>query len=760
MPYTPPNGDALSFSWQGETPYTPPAGDALTFSFVPTGGSNPFGDLVIPVTLTTSQSGDLVIPVEIETIYQSGDLVIPVELSIISIYDALPNSMVIPVMITTTQSGDMVIPVEIESAFASGDMVIPVKIRTSSSGDMVIPVQIATLGISQKWRKGIVLGGVDVSVRLMGEVVVEKKDEGSARIAEFVLSPTGGIINPYAWVGAEVIIDHIIIEGEAEIPQREFYGVVHLPEYNTTDRSVRFTCTDNLQNKVANLPREVIDYLVGGRYDVAVQGEQDDNWQYAQARMETVAGSLDASPTGALRVTLWDGLPVWKTYDLTNTFDGSIDFTAPQRTGIINRIDATFEYRFSRLHRATASIRYAIELRDVVNNMLPLLSRSTVESALESTGWEFYYGGDGRGANGTGNGGGIRSGIFGSGDAAPLKKLIDYVPYPEIYYFPPPSNAVWYQNESDTTCMEFSCRMYKRWNQPVTETYPITVLAPESIVQNGEMRSEERASLASRWDAGAWESDALAKPELNATGSTQVLDYSPDATPAQRDSALQTVVEVCRVKVLGSHRSARGKAVTWLTPQIDVDKSIYIDSPRGTAKGKVVSVRHVSNLDTGSAITEFEIAPSGHGAIGLPEVTPTPVVAPEPPAVVTVSDDWQKQLGKSLGAHIGGLASSPEFEESWEGWNVNVQDGFAVDDPGSTTPTINPDTQKTEREKVNDPYSGNSINPAYVPEKAYTKTGFRIVLPGVEDTARDAAAPIKTATYEVPIPVDEFTLSA
>lgn len=33
MPYTPPAGDAVNFTWQGATGYTAPAGDAVNFSF-------------------------------------------------------------------------------------------------------------------------------------------------------------------------------------------------------------------------------------------------------------------------------------------------------------------------------------------------------------------------------------------------------------------------------------------------------------------------------------------------------------------------------------------------------------------------------------------------------------------------------------------------------------------------------------------------------------------------------------------------------
>lgn len=46
MPYTPPAGDAVNFSWQGASAYTAPAGDAVNFSFAPSSPSGTFAGVV------------------------------------------------------------------------------------------------------------------------------------------------------------------------------------------------------------------------------------------------------------------------------------------------------------------------------------------------------------------------------------------------------------------------------------------------------------------------------------------------------------------------------------------------------------------------------------------------------------------------------------------------------------------------------------------------------------------------------------------
>jgi len=612
---------------------------------------------------------------------------------------------------------------------------------------------VTILGTSRRWKDRVTLAGADVSARLTGQVI-DEQNEGAAHLAWFTLIPASGSINPYSYVGAAVTIDYILVEDSGEIARQRFTGKVHIPEYNPVDGTITFTCTDDLQNRVAALDRDTIDLITGGRYSDGVQGELEDSWAYAQALMETVAGSLDAGREGGLRVTNWDGLPVWKTYDLTNTIDGSIGQELPQRTDIVNQINATFEHRYNRLHRRTSSLRYGIDMKTVANNALPLLSRSTVEAALESTGWEFFYGDGIAGSSGSGEGG-----LFASAAGEPVTPNINYVPYPDVYTLP--DGSVWYQNESDSTCMEFSCSMYKRWAQNVTDTYTLTVIAPESVAQNGAIPREERGSLASEWDASAWEQDRRAAPLLNGSDWHQSQDYAPDISAADLENAIKTLVDKCVVKIIGTHRSARAWASVLLDTGIDVSRAVRINTPKVKATGKVVQVRNVTDKDSGSAITEFHIAPIGHGAIGLPEVTPTPVTPPDAPVATAPTQSTRNLFSHSLAAHVGGLASSTMPEDpDWVGWIVNVQNSIQIDDPGSSAPRINPETQKTERAKVNDPYNGSTGNPMFVAANAYQNTGFRVVMPAIEDDMRDNATPVASKTYEVPITEDEFELAA
>jgi hypothetical protein len=660
------------------------------------------------------------------------------------------SAVTAPMRLTVRGTGDVSAPMLLRGSPPHGDVVAPMRLTVRGTGDVTAPMRLTKLGTSRRWRHAVFLGDVDVTSRITGEVWDEMNEE-AAHVASFTLIPAAGSINPFVYVGASVTIDHVMRETSGNVSRRRFTGVVEVPEYNPADGTIAFTCTDNVQLRVNNLPRAVLYALIGGRFHASVHGEPANNWEYARALMSTLQASLDCKPSGAITVTPWQGLALHKTFTLDNTLEGSITLELPRRSSLVNQITATFEYRYSRLHRRTAHIRYNMQLEDAVNNALPLLARSTVEAALGSTGWDFFYG---RGIGASGGGGLSNIGRTGAA-VSPATPVIHYTPYPEVYHYPF-SDAIWSQNETDTTCMGFQASLYRRFAQTVTETYTLTVKAPESIEHNGVIAREDSASLASEWDANAWESDADASPRLDSTAQFETLDYAPDVGTADRDAAIETFVDTLKVQVSASHRTARAGATVLLDTSIDLTREERIATAKVTAQGKVVYVRHRSNMDAGAgyALTDFKIAISGHGATGLPEVSETGTAAPAAPTAAEITSSVRERHGLNLGVHIGGLEGSPEENADWQGWVVNVQSSVNVTDPGADSYTVEGEVQSDTG------YTGDYSNPNFVPEKAYQNTGFRLVLPEVEAAARDNLSLAVSQTYEIPIPEDELSLSA
>ncbi len=361
---------------------------------------------------------------------------------------------------------------------------------------------------STLWSARCTINGADVSASLQGEISVTA-EEGAARIASLTINPASGTILPLDYVGNQIAIDFVPILAGSGVPIRIFTGRIDAPSYDIDSRLLKLSCVDDLQNRVAALDRATIDSLIGGRYTVAVQGELDDSWDYAQAILETVPASLDAGPSGGLRVTPWDSSTVWATFD-----DGMLIYprsavTYPQHSTIVNRVRATFEYRYPRLRQRYVSMGWSGTLIDMAPCGYQYPTQQDIAGAAGGSGWTV---------------------------TAAL-----YMPAPTAI---PHSSGGFIKPEKGTICMAV-LKMTQRHSQTVTERFVLDIQAPESIAANGEMGRETNGALESTFDGQAWES-ALDVAPLMPDGGEQ--DYAPDATRADAEYAIQTMIDsTCRV---------------------------------------------------------------------------------------------------------------------------------------------------------------------------------------------------------------------
>lgn len=71
---------------------------------------------------------------------------------------------------------------------------------------------------------------------------------------------------------------------------------------------------------------------------------------------------------------------------------------------------------------------------------------------------------------------------------------------------------------------------------------------------------------------------------------------------------METLIDVAKTTIAGSHRTSSISASVALNPVIDVDKTISISAQGVAAIGKCIRVRHLMNADSGAATSEFSIA--------------------------------------------------------------------------------------------------------------------------------------------------------
>lgn len=561
------------------------------------------------------------------------------------------------------------------------------RVLVSGAEQAEAPIAIAvTDGWPTVWAVRVVLDGSDVSARVTDAIRV-RMEEGAARIASLAIVPAASPINPIWYVGKAISVDFL----HGAVPMRIFTGRVDLPSYDPDTRIIALACTDDLQNRVAALTRAEIDALTGGGYHRAVHGEIDDNWDYAQACMLTHPASLDAGPHGGLRVTPWDGLATWRTFDAV--LDESVDIDLPRRQDIVNRIDVRFDYRYQRLRERTISTAWHMAwfLPEAEAAGFQFPTAAAILSALGGAGWT------------------VRSAVL-----YPCPTQVNYA-----------GGTV--KTTGDTDSM--AAVLGLRYGQTVTESYSLTVTAPESIAGNGEIAHQLRCALASEWTPDAWESDWDAEPTNVGAGQ----DYAPDADRADAAAGMASALAQAKTLILARHRNCRLAFDLPLTPALDVDRAVAVDAPVGTgrvrAEGKVWAVEHTLDPAAGSAITRVTLALSGVAAAGLATPTVAPLTPPDPP-----------DIDAAIGADTFGLPHMTSLVAGLSVYQGNVS-GWLIQAP----------------EQIN-VSTGAVPNPWYSAGAVYPETGFRVLLDGVPDSHRQPLEITAEAAYEVAIPEDTLVM--
>lgn len=544
------------------------------------------------------------------------------------------------------------------------------------------------------WSARCVIDGIDVSALLRGKAS-SRAVEGAARIADITIDPPSGAFSPLAYGGKLITLDYVPILGGTPVPLRLFTGRIDTPEYDVATRLLRLSCVDDLQNRVAALPRTTLDAIIAGRWTAAVQGDPTDNWDYAQDRMATVAASLDASPSGGLRVTPWAGGAVWATFGSGQIIYPESAVAYPQRSTITNRVVATFEYRYPRLRQRYTSVGWSGTLIDMAPCGYQYPTQQDIAGAAGGSGWT------------------VTAGIFWPAPAS--------IPH---------SSGGFVRPEKGTISMAV-LKLTQRHSQTITERYTLNVRAPESIASNGELPAEANGSLASAFDGQAWES-ALDVVPLMPDGGEQ--DYAPDALRADADYAIQTMIDMANAKILGSHRSTRISNATLCNPDIDLDKRVAIVTDDINAEGKVAEVLHTLDFDSGNATTRFAIACFGLGGAGI--ITPDLLVPPDPPAAAVETQDWSSEV-PPLYVHTYGITP---YAGNLMGLLLDPPESIFVEDvPGIGAKSY--------------------PNPFYTATGNYPVQGFRVQMPGVADADRNPIEKPVTASYDLVIPVDTLEIT-
>ncbi len=457
-----------------------------------------------------------------------------------------------------------------------------------------------TSGIDDRagiWAARVTIGGADWSARVVGEIQIDA-EEGAARVADLAVRPLAGTSFALAeWVGAALLIDIAdLSSGSPTAISRLFSGVIDTPDLDLKTGLVRLRCTDDLQNRIDAMTVEEIDAALAGSYwspvvfDPAARG-----WAHAQDLLSTFPVAMDFTPAGILRVTDWEpkALPDLE-FTEDHLIDGSLGLSFSSRHQLINRVDIDFGFRFPRVKSEGFSLSFeyvdASTFAAYVESESLFLQRQAVEAAIHAAGAKI--------------------------------DSITYIPMPDEIVSVS-EVALWGPGKYDMLlCMGFDAEVSFDYGQTTEEQFSIVVSAPNSIAAVGTLRDRLSGALEGIYPPVQTAEHSIVMhghsisgiPPLDqapvTTGVTTSIDVSltADTDRLAANAAMETLIQIAKTRIWGSHRRNTVSAAVALNPAIDLDATIDLEVPGLHARGKCLRVSHRLSPETGEALSEFSIA--------------------------------------------------------------------------------------------------------------------------------------------------------
>ena len=586
---------------------------------------------------------------------------------------------------------------------------------------------------SDVWSPVVTLEGTDISAKLVGTISATFEENASA-LATVQFVPDAGAIDLLAYVGQAVTIAYSeVSSGSAVFELPVFKGIVSTPLFIPDSGLIELRCTTDIQGRVSAMTRDEIDSVVGGYWSEHVFNADASNWEYANDRISTRPACMWIDSNGQYRVTDWAAGSAEFTFTDADRIADSVSVKRSDKSAIKNKFQITMDFRYSRqIHR---NIVYRFMWQDslcaFLKNTFKLPQRSQITSAIEGSGW----------------------GQLGSTRFYPVwpGQVVDCTevsaPAGTKDYRVWALDILGGESEGlDQLCIGATFTLFKRWAKTLTETYTLNVVAPTSVTANGMQPISEFYGIQAETSDETWEQDtgfsrfaselsgnstlggfALVMP----TGSIELDngDWCYPATDAESsgrdamENAQETVLNKCKTEILSGHRENRVNFTCRLDPQIDLSKTVRINTTRLQATGKVYSISHTMRMDDGRAESVISLAVSDPGTVGV--VSETDLDPVEATVDYALSEyepvEWVPYT-------IGGRVDSADYDEDADGYFSNYE--F---DSGNL-----------------DPFNAEPPTATFYPEQ------FVINTPEISEGDRQAVNIEAAQTYNVDIPNDEL----
>lgn len=509
-----------------------------------------------------------------------------------------------------------------------------------------------------RWRVQLVIAGADWSARITGDVEVDR-EEGAAGIARFNLALPIGPVAPTSWKGRTVELTFVYEVDGVTYSKRRHTGRIIEPTWDSSTRVLSCTSSDQLQLRVEAMDVAQIDALTPAAYwsqDVFEPITGRSRWDYAQERMTSLPGAMDSDVMGIIRYTTWWSAPLpHYTFSAGDVVDGSISVSLADLDSQTNVVEIEAGHRFPRLWQYNFQFGWQHpDTGGLTGEQGFCTWTHAVTSELPT--WDM-----------------IREATESHGLSVLTGVHLERLPPTGIYCSPPQS---WINNSYDERLLLGASWVGAlREVQQVTENYKLRLEATQSVADAGEVISRTSAAVQIDSDqADSWESApfGLAARGENAPGS--IISGGSGSNPgpgmtdlrdeARRSAALHCLLSQGFATIVGAHR---GTTVAWDVPaawamNVDLVHTLRLQAQGVLASGKCRQIVDKYSIDSGVATVTLSVAVMLGGGTASDALTPPPfdTSAASPP-----------HGGGSLPTQIGGLSTSPPYDEEMDGFSGN-----------------------------------------------------------------------------------------
>ncbi len=502
-----------------------------------------------------------------------------------------------------------------------GELVsITQSVESVASGEISAIVQRVRAEAVQDFDIELIVGGQVIPHNLIHGDILVTHEEGDARLMDVTILPAYGDQDLTAYQGKTVSFDVTTSSGTSRI----YTGKVDIPEFDLINGKTTLRCTNVRQELNNSLSDSFIDDI--GYWSENVFSEPEDNHQEIEQRLETVQASLDYDGYNTPRFTQW--MPK-STPDYTLT-DSDILYRDPKvtianRGRVINKVDIELEFQYQRLRHRERDFDFDTGLSacDYSSKGLPP-KKEMLRSSIEGAGWSYtdlviedidpsglYFCQKGD--------------CSGTTKLAHSTKVFDYTVQDKTDGF---GNAVTdsngnviqegvlsgYTDYGALYAQSATWTAATRFSQNVSEKNTVSVSAPQSITQYGEVKKDTSFGVVSEYDASEWEDFNNYAPPPSYTSQSANGDYvynadNQEGARSNLTNATETSVNRAISQIVDSHRENRVFVTVGIMPVLDLHHTVYINTNRVRSKGKVYSIRHKINVSGNrEAVTEIELA--------------------------------------------------------------------------------------------------------------------------------------------------------